>query len=131
VNRVRVEAAPDGRGGALRLTAAQYDLLRRSAGAFRSLVPEGPRRDLVLGRGPGGAEFIERLAPVEGDAEGDAPGHVPVAVTFEQIHAVHAMLTTLLVLVPSELSFMEQVGYFRENAAGFAAGLRRAAGLLV
>ncbi|WP_406862852.1 hypothetical protein ABZO31_21465 [Streptomyces sp. HUAS MG47] len=124
MNRVRVEAAPDGRGVTLRLTGPQHELLCRSAQAFCSLLPEGPGRDLALG--PGGADLVELLAPSEGDAEGS----VTVVVTSEQLHAIHAMLTTLLVLVPSELTFMQQVGYFRENAAGMAAGLRRAAGRL-
>ncbi|HEY9367170.1 hypothetical protein [Streptomyces sp.] len=122
MNRVRVEAAPDGGGGALCLTGAQHDLLRRSAQVFLSLVPEGPGRDLALG--PGGAQLPDLVASA-GEEDGD--GFVPVAVTFEQLHAVHAMLMTLLVLVPSELSFMQQTGHFRENAAGLAAGLRRAA----
>ncbi|MEU8525032.1 MULTISPECIES: hypothetical protein [Streptomyces] len=125
MNRVRIESAPHGSGGTLRLTAAQYDLLHRSAHAFLALVPGGPGRDLALG--PGGADLPALLASA---GPADDEGFVPVVVTPGQLHAVHAMLTTLVVLVPSELSFMEQVGHFRENAAGFAAGLRRAAGRL-
>ena len=121
MSRIRLAPAPDGQGWSLRLTEAQDDLLRRAAEAFFALVSEGPGRVVALG--PGGADLPGLLAA---ERVADADGFVSMSVTPEQLHAVHAMLMTLLVLVPSELSFMQQVGHFREQAAALAAGLRRA-----
>ncbi|MFG2334634.1 hypothetical protein ACGFMM_34215 [Streptomyces sp. NPDC048604] len=126
MSRVRLERNPDGQGEGewrLRLTSPQADLLRRTAEVFFALVQEGAGRELALG--PGGAELPGLMAATARTA--DADGLVHVSVTAGQLHAVHSMLMTLLVLVPSELAFMQQVGHFREQAAALAAGLRRAA----
>lgn len=57
------------------------------------------------------------------------PNHsLSLSATEPQLRAAHALLTTLLAMVPSERAFMERVGFFRENAAGVALGLRRGVG---
>ncbi|MFI6690573.1 hypothetical protein ACIBLA_02205 [Streptomyces sp. NPDC050433] len=116
--RNRVPVSRTGSGLEVRLTPSQLELLRRAAEAFGALVPDAEQRRFVLGEGGTG---LAALFTVEHD-----PDHsLSLPATEAQLRAAHALLTTLLAMVPSERAFMEQVGFFRENAAGVALGLRR------
>lgn len=119
--RNRVPVSRTSGGLEVRLTPSQLELLRRAAEAFGELVPDPEQRRFVLGEG--GAGLVELFAV------GHDPDHsLSLPATEAQLRATHTLLTTLLTMVPSERAFMERVGFFRENAAGVALGLRRGAG---
>ncbi|MET4927147.1 hypothetical protein P3L51_33130 [Streptomyces sp. PSRA5] len=122
--RNRVPVSRTGNGGSgleVRLTPSQLELLRRATEAFDALVPDPEQRRFVLGEEGAG---LAALFAVEHD-----PDHsLSLSATEAQLRAAHALLTTLLTMVPSERAFMEQVGFFRENVAGVALGLRRGVG---
>lgn len=119
--RNRVPVSRTGGGLEARLAPSQLELLRRATEAFDVLVPDPQERRFVLGEGGAG---LVALFAVEHD-----PNHsLSLSATEPQLRAAHALLTTLLAMVPSERAFMERVGFFRENAAGVALGLRRGVG---
>ncbi|WP_351226110.1 hypothetical protein [Streptomyces sp. NPDC002133] len=101
----------------MRLTPSQLDLLGRSAGAFAELVPDEAQRVFVLG--PEG-ESLATLFAVERDPDHSSD----VRATDGQLRSVHALLVTLLALLPSERECVERVGYFRANVSDVALGLR-------
>ncbi|MFC8079724.1 hypothetical protein ACFUN8_29820 [Streptomyces sp. NPDC057307] len=112
----------DGGGGLeVRLTPSQLELLRRSTEAFGALVPDADQRRFVLGEA--GADLVALF-----DVEHEPNRSLTLSATEAQLRAAHALLTTLLAMVPSERAFMERVGFFRENVAGVALGLRRGVG---
>lgn len=119
--RNRVPVSRNGDALDVRLTPSQLELLRRSTDAFGELVPDPEQRRFVLGEAGAG---LAALFAVEHD-----PNHsLSLPATEDQLRAAHALVTTLLTMVPSEREFMERVGFFRENAAGVALGLRRGVG---
>lgn len=119
--RNRVPVSRTGGGLEARLTPSQLELLRRSTEAFDALVPDPEQRRFVLG--DGGADLAALFAVAH-----DPDHSLTLPATEAQLRAAHALLTTLLAMVPSERAFMERVGFFRDNAAGVALGLRRGVG---
>ncbi|MFE3247194.1 hypothetical protein [Streptomyces sp. NPDC059209] len=119
--RNRVPVGRTDSGLEVRLTPSQLELLRRATETFSTLVPDPEQRRFVLGEAGAG---LAALFTVEHDPNRS----LSLSVSEDQLRAAHATLTTLLAMVPSERAFMEHVGFFRENAAGVALGLRRGVG---
>ncbi|WP_326658277.1 hypothetical protein [Streptomyces sp. NBC_00385] len=116
---VRIRAASDGRY-VLYVNERQFHLLRRAAITLAHHEESPAVRQLV--QGTGGVSLDEPLQL--GLSYDDAvPG--PVTLTFEQLHALHAVLTTLpAATIWPEPEFVERVGDFRETVLKMAGLLR-------
>lgn len=104
----------------LDVTESQFHLLRRSTVTFFALVQSPIERELILGSS--GASLHDLLAL--GVAYDDVTP-ASIFVSFQEVHALYAILTTLPTLIASEESFVERIGFFTENVLSTASGLRR------
>lgn len=116
---VRIRAAADGRY-VLHVNERQFHLLRRAAITLAHSEESPAVRELVLGSGGVSLDEPLQLRLSYDDA---VPG--PVTLTFEQLHALHAVLTTLpAATIWPEPEFVERVGDFRETVLRMAGLLR-------
>ncbi|MEV0782419.1 hypothetical protein AB0I52_05400 [Streptomyces sp. NPDC050423] len=117
---------PSGAGGryVLDVTEGQFHLLRRAVLTLAYDETSPAVRALVLGSGEVSLDAPLQLGLSYDDA---VPG--PVTLTFEQLHALHAVLTTLpSATIWPEPEFVERVGDFRETVLRMAGRLRWAFG---
>ncbi|MFJ6460291.1 hypothetical protein ACIQM0_04400 [Streptomyces sp. NPDC091387] len=106
------------------MTEGQFHLLRRAALTLADDETSPAVRALVLGSGDVSLDEPLQLALSYDDA---VPG--PLTLTFEQLHALHAILTTLpAATIWPEPEFVERVGDFRETVLRMAGRLRWAFG---
>lgn len=116
---------PDGRGGpgaryVLDVTERQFHLLRRAVLTLAYDETSPAVRALVLGSVEVSLDGPLQLGLSYDDA---VPG--PITLTFEQLHALHAVLTTLpAATIWPEPEFVERVGDFRETVLRMAGLLR-------
>ncbi|MFD7442905.1 hypothetical protein [Streptomyces sp. NPDC059909] len=119
----RAEGTGDGSAGGsyvLVLPDDQFHLLRRAAVVFAAQEQSPAARALVLGSWDVSLDAPLQLALPYDDV---VPG--PVTLTFAQLHALHAILTTLPTSsVWTEEEFVGRVGDFRETLLRLASGLR-------
>ncbi|MEU9198468.1 hypothetical protein [Streptomyces sp. NPDC048332] len=116
---VRIRTASDGRY-VLYVTERQFHLLRRAVLTLADHETSPAARRLVLG--PGGVSLDE---PLQLGLSYDEAVPGPVTLSFEQLHALHAVLTTLPgAAIWPEPEFVERVGDFRETVLTMAGLLR-------
>lgn len=116
--RIR-RSGPDG-PYVLDVTERQFHLLRRAALTLAYDETSPVVRALVLGSGDVSLDEPLQLGLSYDDA---VPG--PITLTFAQLHALHAVLTTLpSAAIWPEPEFVERVGDFRETVLAMAGRLR-------
>ena len=118
--RVRIRRTDEAPGWVLVPGPDQLALLRRCTDAFRTAMPDRAQRDFVLGEQ---GESLPALFAADPVAAADAG----LPVTEGALRAAHTLLVTLLALIPSERTFMERTGHYRDHVKAVAHGLRRAA----
>ncbi|MFD8913578.1 hypothetical protein [Streptomyces sp. NPDC059575] len=101
-------------------TEAQYDLLVRSMVTFLAIEKERFARVVTVG------PRAEELDAIISGAERVHGGKAVIRTSLDDIHMIHSMLVFLPTLFTSEEDFVTRVGFFKENVAEVAAGLKRA-----
>lgn len=112
----------DGPGGryVLEVSERQFHLLRMAVLTLSYDETSPAARALVVGSA--GVSLDE---PLQLDLSYDDAVYGPLRLTFEQLHALHAVLTTLpSAAIWPEPEFVERVGDFRETVLGLAGCLR-------